>query len=112
MIMTFNQFVAARYNEYSLLKKYYPSSAAYREDYVDGHGFDDWLNSLNGKTLNFRQTISLVMAYIKYGNRKTSDLPIIFSILRRLHQIEFPVREGIFTAKFWDLYLEKTNKNN
>ena len=105
MTKTLNQFIRAQYETTPNMKKYYGSFDKFKVNFVANHGFGNWLETLRGQELNLRQTKSLVMSYMKYGDRKTSDLPAIFGYLVRLFDIKFPIVEGIFTSQYWDKVL-------
>lgn len=107
MTLTFNQYVRQQYKSIPMMKKYYGNFDKFKTNFVACNGFGGWLESLRNQTLTLRQTTSLVLTYIKYGQRKVTDLPAIFSYLSRLFNVEFPIVEGIYTVEYWQKKLKK-----
>lgn len=108
MFKTFNQFLKAQYEERcesSYVKALYQKEGGFntfKKNYLIGHNFNDYLETLRGMTLTAIQTYHVAKMFFDHGDRKITEMPAILSSVCRYYNVELPVVYGILTAEYWE----------
>ncbi len=107
MFITFNQFLKKQYEkrcENAAVRAAYQQAGGFEEfkkNYVSGHRFGEYLETLRGMSLTALQTYHFAKMLVDHGGCKVAELPGIISQTCRYYSIELPAVYGILTVEYW-----------
>lgn len=103
----FRKFVRSQYDGRKNAQRYYGSFEAFYRHYIRSFGFMPWIESMRGASLSLGATNHIARMYIVHGDRTPEDIARILPELCRMHDMEFPLEEGIFTPSYWERKAEQ-----
>lgn len=103
---TFARFIAVKYEKSKLMHErvnqpFAISLDSFAETYVASQGFSDWLETLRDQSLSLAFCINTAKQFCFHGKRHFREIPGILASLSRTYNIEWPVVEGLYTARYW-----------
>jgi hypothetical protein len=107
MFKTFNQFLKNEYEarcNSAMVRAAYQQAGGFKtfkKNYITGHHFSEYLETLSGTTLTALQTYHVAKSLVNDGGRKIAELPAILSQSCRYYDIELPAVYGIMTVDYW-----------